>query len=233
MTLSKKEKFLKEIGEKLSLYTALDKDNFYISLNDKSPNTIPLWLNKEEVELGPEGCKVDTLDIRILLNHWLQGLAAKNVDLELINGSDSLRISPSDLLESCLSYIKSHKPRGFDYELYQKISERRYEGIEGRCLNFFQPGYPENFCCETLEFQLFEGLMPIVYSPEVRRYSIVGRYGGGKCQELKLCPWCGTEFPKSLGDEYFDILEELGYDWDEDDIPNEFRSDAWWKARKL
>ncbi len=50
---------------------------------------------------------------------------------------------------------------------------------------------------------------------------------------LNHCPWSGKQFPSSLRDTYFDILEAMGLDPWEEEIPEEFESDAWWKARGL
>ena len=54
---------------------------------------------------------------------------------------------------------------------------------------------------------------------------------------MEYCPWCGFKLPTSLRDEWFHILRtEYGLDNPCDDkrkIPKEFKSDEWWKKRKL
>jgi len=53
------------------------------------------------------------------------------------------------------------------------------------------------------------------------------------------CPWCGKKLPKSLREEWFNILSteyNINHPRDEDQeqrIPKEFKSDEWWKKRKL
>lgn len=50
------------------------------------------------------------------------------------------------------------------------------------------------------------------------------------------CPNCGTKLP-DYSEEYCDALEDaLGKDYcdiEEKEIPNEFKSDEWWKNRKI
>jgi hypothetical protein len=51
------------------------------------------------------------------------------------------------------------------------------------------------------------------------------------------CPYCGAEMPKIFDDEYYDALEEaVGKEFcdiKEEEIPEEFKSDEWWKKRGL
>ena len=56
---------------------------------------------------------------------------------------------------------------------------------------------------------------------------------------IKFCPYCGTKMPNDLyaSDAYCDALEEaVGKEYcdiTEDEIPEEFKSDVWWKKRGL
>ena len=87
----------------------------------------------------------------------------------------------------------------------------------------------------------------IVYKPDMRSYSFLlydhGKYIGVR-QRLWYCPWCGTKLPEDLGDEWDealkteynltinDFVDKKGR-WDESKIPEEFRTDEWWKKRGL
>ena len=75
------------------------------------------------------------------------------------------------------------------------------------------------FCCYIKEET--QNGKNVVYSQLVMRY----------------CPFCGVELPKSLLDEYCDELEKaVGKEYcdiKEDEIPEEFKSDEWWKKRGL
>ena len=50
---------------------------------------------------------------------------------------------------------------------------------------------------------------------------------------LSFCPWCGEKIPESLHDQRIDILEKLGIDeFDEAHIPEEYKTDTWWRMLK-
>ncbi len=56
---------------------------------------------------------------------------------------------------------------------------------------------------------------------------------------ISHCPWCGKKLPSNLTDKWFEILEKE-YNLDDPDgkeqahlVPNEFKTDEWWKKRGL
>jgi hypothetical protein len=89
-------------------------------------------------------------------------------------------------------------------------------------------------CLEDMRVQ-------IKYDPILREYFIPLIYKRelSAIQGIVYCPWCAALLPKSLRDTYFDILEaEYGIDdpydlQQEKRIPEEFKTDAWWKKRGL
>ncbi len=76
------------------------------------------------------------------------------------------------------------------------------------------------------------GKVEIGYCEKTREFTIRCTDGQSGIV-LKYCPWSGKQFPPSLRDSYFDILEEMGLDAWEDEIPKEFQSGEWWKQRGL
>ena len=96
-------------------------------------------------------------------------------------------------------------------------------------------------CCSLMDKYLLEGDIAIYYSPAMREYSIPVVDGRDASSSsgilLRFCPWCGKELPTSLLDEWFERLGSLGYDpgpWSDDPkLPEEFRSDVWWKGKGL
>jgi hypothetical protein len=56
---------------------------------------------------------------------------------------------------------------------------------------------------------------------------------GSARQCLFYCPWCGDRLPPSRRDQWFDVVEALGLDPWQDEVPEEFRSDAWWREAPL
>lgn len=87
-------------------------------------------------------------------------------------------------------------------------------------------------CCDEMTFHLEAAELHLSYDSRYREYGIEYRseYGGG-IQILSNCPWCGTQLPASLRDAWFDELERLGLE-PEDELPAPLRSDAWWRTPK-
>ena len=92
----------------------------------------------------------------------------------------------------------------------------------------------KDFCCR----QMWEGVVSesIQYDPSFRDYSI--SLSENSASLLRYCPWCSTLLPSPLNKEIFQVLEEeLGIrvpDFETyKNIPEEFKSDAWWKKRGL
>lgn len=79
------------------------------------------------------------------------------------------------------------------------------------------------------------------YEPTTRSYHFLlyenNKYCGTRYR-VKYCPWCGEKLPKRLADEWEEILEkEYGIKekdwWDDSKIPEEFKTDEWWRKRNL
>lgn len=89
-----------------------------------------------------------------------------------------------------------------------------------------------------MEYFLEEGKVPINYNCIFREYAI---YLNDivALQGLLYCPWCGTKLPSRLGEKYFEILTQeynISDPYDKKQaksIPEEFKSDKWWKKRGL
>lgn len=93
-------------------------------------------------------------------------------------------------------------------------------------------------CCELLDQFVDDPKVPLQYYPIAREYGL-DLYYSYAIQLIKFCPWCGEKLPKDLGDEYHEILKNdynivPGLDIKEDpSIPEEFKSDLWWRKRGL
>jgi len=75
--------------------------------------------------------------------------------------------------------------------------------------------------------------VPLVYWDKVREYGIKILDGGSAILVIQFCPWCGTALPTSLRGERADELERQGFSPLAEDLPEEFRTGAWWRARGL
>ena len=99
--------------------------------------------------------------------------------------------------------------------------------------------YKGPFCCLDMDLMLTkeEPVYKIGYNPHIREYFLESVEG--YIRTIEYCPWCGSQLPKSLGDEWFDILEkEYGLDLPDipqqrKKVPAEFKTDEWWKKRGL
>ena len=70
----------------------------------------------------------------------------------------------------------------------------------------------------------------ISYIEKFDEYGIIIHDGGSSAITISYCPFCGTELPDSKRDLWFDLLEKQGFDDPyEQDIPLEFKTNAWHK----
>jgi hypothetical protein len=98
----------------------------------------------------------------------------------------------------------------------------------------------EIICCPELKERLNNCKIGILYDKACRFFSIKRPhpYKSG-AHRIPHCPWCGKQFPKDLIDEWYGILEkEYGLDYPDGDsqsklVPEEFKTDEWWKKRGL
>lgn len=87
--------------------------------------------------------------------------------------------------------------------------------------------------CAEMARHLGEGDVAIRYSDRFREYGIRILDGGTAIQVIHHCPWCGARLPGSLRDQWFDMLEQLGLEPGDPQIPEEMLSAAWWHRRGL
>ena len=74
----------------------------------------------------------------------------------------------------------------------------------------------------------------IHYIEKFDEYGIIYHDGGTSIQVINYCPFCGSKLPASRRDLWFETLAKLGYDDPADqEIPEEFGCDKWYKNRKL
>ena len=90
-------------------------------------------------------------------------------------------------------------------------------------------------CCKSMDKSIYE--YKIIHYDDVFRI-----YGINESENsfigIKFCPWCGVNLGIRLAKIYFDILEnEYGIEVPDTtnftNVPEEFKSDEWWKKRGL
>ena len=83
------------------------------------------------------------------------------------------------------------------------------------------------FCCTDME-QHIEEADVILYSDVFDEYGIPYPDGSMSYLSINYCSWCGKKLPPDKRAEWFERLEQLGYDKPfESDIPKEFKSSKW------
>ena len=107
----------------------------------------------------------------------------------------------------------------------------------GPCCEAFEKELAYGHCCEMMADCLHDPDTPLKYNLVQRRYYLASK-GKAKKNSIYHCPLCGSKLPKILIDEWIDILEkEYGlvdlYGKDAQQIPKEFKTDAWWRKRNL
>ena len=88
--------------------------------------------------------------------------------------------------------------------------------------------FEEVACCKAMYTELID--KEVNYDEVLNRFFYTGK------RVFAYCPNCGTKLP-DYSEEFADTLEEvLGKDFcdiKEEEIPQEFKSDKWWKHRKI
>ena len=74
----------------------------------------------------------------------------------------------------------------------------------------------------------------ISYNEIFDEYGLIIKDGGSSVSTIDYCPFCGTKLPESKRDLWFNTLEVLGFDDPGDQtIPEDFRSDKWYRFANL
>jgi hypothetical protein len=86
---------------------------------------------------------------------------------------------------------------------------------------------------DAVEGGPFHGdLSVVLYTPKWRSYGLVINGNPSNQWILVYCPFCGKKLPKDLCDEHFDaVRDDTGKPLDP--LPEEFKTDEWWKKRGL
>jgi hypothetical protein len=73
----------------------------------------------------------------------------------------------------------------------------------------------------------------ITYVSYADEYGIIIHDGGSSYIQIGFCPWCGTKLPESKQVLRVETMESSGHSPFDDEIPEEFQTDEWWKKRGL
>lgn len=84
-------------------------------------------------------------------------------------------------------------------------------------------------CCDDLRNAIEDKDIAITYTNKFREYGISILDGGSSRLRIRYCPWCGKKLPESLRNQWYEELERLGIDPDEDEIPVKFKDEEWYR----
>lgn len=101
---------------------------------------------------------------------------------------------------------------------------------------------PKQHCCLDMAWFIAnpvewpsQGVNPVMaWIPFHDEYKISIPRGGHVSIPVRWCPWCGSKLPKSKRGLWYKALYEMGFeDPGNDQIPEEFNSDQWWRSRQI
>jgi len=93
-------------------------------------------------------------------------------------------------------------------------------------------------CCIFMHKFVNDSRVGVYYNQVFRDYTVFIP-SSGSLQGIYNCPWCGSKLPYCLDDKYCEVLKKEyniddPYDTEQEKlIPEEFKSDEWWKKRNF
>jgi hypothetical protein len=95
----------------------------------------------------------------------------------------------------------------------------------------------KGFWCDQMRVAIEDSTVPIKYVAKMNEIGVLVLDGpiGNPSQDglskinFTYCPWCGQSLPESLRDDWFEEMEKRGIDPWVDDVPEEFKDDAWYR----
>lgn len=87
-------------------------------------------------------------------------------------------------------------------------------------------------CCVDMKTHIESKELYLNFSPRFCEYGIAYADGSASQQTIHFCPWCSSKLPLSLRMEWFEELDRLGLEPD-DELPAELTSDAWWLRKSI
>jgi hypothetical protein len=88
-------------------------------------------------------------------------------------------------------------------------------------------------CCSEMKKHIEAGEVAIRYFPKFREYGILYLDGGTSFQDIKFCPWCGKNIPASMRDQWIKEIRALGFEPDQENIPEKYKTDRWWSEKSV
>lgn len=112
-----------------------------------------------------------------------------------------------------------------EWHMISILKERKFDYSKHCCLQMsFQISQPK-----TLPEDEDDPDIIMLYNEIFDEYGIPIYDGGTSVISIDFCPWCGNKLPSSKRDDWFHELGDLAYGDDLSKIPEEYKSDQWWR----
>lgn len=94
---------------------------------------------------------------------------------------------------------------------------------------------PADHCCEFMVHALRCGSYYVYYIPMWRIWGIGNDDFPDDDRDIAIshCPWCGTELPTALSGDWAGVCLDRGFEYDDPNLPEDLRTDRWWKDAGL
>lgn len=100
---------------------------------------------------------------------------------------------------------------------------------------------PSRHCCLDMAYAISEpvliehqGANPVIHWIAAwNEYLIPVSLKGYSSTDIRFCPFCGAKLGETLRQKWYKTLRAMGYDDPgEQEVPEEFNSDAWWRKTR-
>lgn len=150
-----------------------------------------------------------------------------------------------DVMHGASSVRVTHLPTGLRAESHDKPTqvENKQAALAELERRIASPEAERPHCCGQMRLAVEERCEQhpnrydcpdalVDYVEKFDEYGLIVHDGGSSYVVIDYCPWCGAKLPESKRDEWFDRLEAMGLDpgIDDEEIPPEYQSGAWWRA---
>ncbi len=133
---------------------------------------------------------------------------------------------------------------GPEFEEYQTALHEDMECFQWHLASILEErGFDSsNHCCLLMAYHLSTpNTMPegeddsdiiVKYNEIFDEYGIPIYDGGASVVQIDYCPWCGHKLPESKRDRWFEELRQQGIEDVDNQIPEQYQSDQWWRNPK-
>ena len=86
-------------------------------------------------------------------------------------------------------------------------------------------------CCARMGDALRDEDEMIIWTAKFREIGLRVPDGGDSVVVIQFCPWCGSRFPETLRNEWFNELERRNIDPCGSGVPPEFLDERWYAGQ--